>query len=500
MNDPLRILLIDDNPDDRTLVIRELRREFPDPQVEQITNAESFTRVLETGDFDLVITDYQLRWTDGLQVLRAVKSRYPDRPTIMFTATGSEEIAVEAMKAGLDDYVLKSPKHFIRLPAAMRAALEKARQRQATKEAETRYRNLFERVPVGLYRTTPDGQILDANPAMVEMLGYPDRESLLATNTDDLYVNPKERQRWQVQMEREGLVRDFETQLRRRDGTIIWVMDSARAVQDAEGRVLYYEGSLEDITERKRAEAELRETNIQLQAALQARDEMIQNVSHELRTPLTLIMGYVGLLKEGAFGPLIPEQARIIDVLENQSDQLYFMVNRLLLLQTLDTGTIRKTELDLKLLLQKAVGAWQTRAEEAGIQLSLDISPDLPSLMADPDLLSQVIYNLLDNAIKFSPSKGVVGIRAWIEGNELIIAVSDQGIGIPPDRLERVFESFYQVDGSSTRRFGGMGIGLPLCRRIIEIHGGRIWAESEGEGKGSTFYITLPLRDAMLES
>ena len=244
MSQRLRILLIDDNPDDRTLVIRELRREFPELQIEQIIEAQGFTQALEAGNFDLVITDYQLRWTNGLQILRAIKSQWPDCPVIMFTGTGSEEIAVEAMKAGLNDYVLKSPRHFARLPAAVQMALEQVRQRQALREAETRYRSLFDGVPVGLYRSSPSGQILDANPALVRMLGYPDREALMVVNMSHLYVNASERQQWQTIVEREGLVQGFEVQIRRRDGTIIWVRNSARAVRDSEQRTLYYEGAM----------------------------------------------------------------------------------------------------------------------------------------------------------------------------------------------------------------------------------------------------------------
>ncbi|HIC89719.1 MAG TPA: PAS domain S-box protein, partial [Anaerolineae bacterium] len=239
-------------------IITVLRREFPDLQVEQITDEKSFAQALKRNDFHLVVTDYRLRWANGLAILRAVKSRWPDRPVVMFTGTGSEEIAVEAMKAGLDDYVLKSPKHLARLPAAVRSVMEKAQQRRALVETEVQYRSLFEGVPVGLYRTSPDGQILDANPALVEMLGYPSRESLLAVSVTDLYANPEDRRQEEVLLEQEGVVRDFETQLRRCDGGVIWVRDSARAVRNEQGRVRYYEGSLEDITEHKRAEAALR--------------------------------------------------------------------------------------------------------------------------------------------------------------------------------------------------------------------------------------------------
>ena len=258
MNNTLRVLLIDESPDDRALAIRELRREIPDLQVQQVTEAKGFAQALEGGNFDLVITDYRLRWADGLEVLRAVKARWPECPVIMFTDASTEEIAVEAMQAGLDEYVLKSPRHFARLPVAVRLALKRAQQRQSLREAEARYRSLFDGVPVGLYQTTPEGQVLDANVALVQMLGYPNRETLLMVSAADTYASPEDRRRWQVLMEREGVVRDFEAQLRRRDGTIIWVRDSAQAVRDSDGRVLYYEGVMEDITERKRAEEAFR--------------------------------------------------------------------------------------------------------------------------------------------------------------------------------------------------------------------------------------------------
>ena len=139
-------------------------------------------------------------------------------------------------------------------------AIERAREHRAVKEAEARYHSLFDRVPLGLYRSTPEGQFLDANPALLWMLGYPDAETLLAANAVSAYVDPDDRERWQALVEREGIVRDFEVRLRRRDGTVIWMRESTRAVRDADGRVLQYEGSLEDITERKQAEETLRES------------------------------------------------------------------------------------------------------------------------------------------------------------------------------------------------------------------------------------------------
>ena len=195
MNESLRILLVDDNPDDRALVVRALQRDFPGFQFDHITDAKSFAVALEAEDCDLVITDYQLRWTDGMIVLRSVKLRWPDCPVIMFTGTGSEEVAVEAMKSGLDDYVLKTTRHYARLPGAVRLASERRAQLRALREAESRYLALFNNVPIGIWKAAPEGKIIDVNPAAVQLLGYPSRESLLSVNATDLYLDPADRKR-----------------------------------------------------------------------------------------------------------------------------------------------------------------------------------------------------------------------------------------------------------------------------------------------------------------
>ncbi len=255
---PLHALLVDDNPDDRALVMRVLGREYPDSRVREITGAPGLDQALTEGGFDLVITDYQIRWTDGLTVLHAVKKRWPHCPVIMFTATGSEEIAVAAMKADLDDYIIKSPDHIGRLIVAVNAALNQARQQRALLDAELRYRGLFDGVPVGLYQTTPDGQILDANPALLQMLGYQDLDALRTHDVLNLCVHPEGFQRLQDKMlQQGGKTSGFVAQLRRHDGGIIWVEVSSRVVNDATGRVLYHEGAIQDITERRHAEARI---------------------------------------------------------------------------------------------------------------------------------------------------------------------------------------------------------------------------------------------------
>ncbi len=289
---------------------------------------------------------------------------------------------------------------------------------------------------------------------------------------------------------------DFLTKPVDREELLVRVRSLLR-IKGLHDQVVAYSQHLEEMVAQRTAE--LQEKNIQLEKALRAKDQMIQNVSHELRTPLTLIQGYIQVLEEGILGPLTTEQQQALQSIRRGGDWLHYMVERLLMLQTLNDSVIRKIELDPQPLLRQAVKARQAQATRAGVQLHLETPPDLPPIMADPDLLGHVMENLLDNAIKFSPNGGTVRIRAWTEqpeghnGGQIMIAVSDEGVGVPPDQQERMFELFHQVDGSTTRRFGGMGIGLALCKAIVEAHGGRIWLESEGEGRGSTFTFTLPL-------
>jgi signal transduction histidine kinase len=238
--------------------------------------------------------------------------------------------------------------------------------------------------------------------------------------------------------------------------------------------------------------ASLQEANIQLRAALHAKDEMLQNVSHELRTPLAMICGFSEALDRGELGPLTEGQQRAAQIMERQGERLRLMVDRLLTLQSFEAKSLQRTRLDLGQWLPEAIHIWDVRAAQAGLTLHVQAPPTC-TVMADPSFLEHVVDNLLDNAIKFTPQGGQAHVRAWAEGDEAVTAVSDSGVGIPPDKLQQVFERFYQVDSGSARRFGGMGIGLALCRAIVEAHGGRIWAESSGDGQGTTFYVALPL-------
>ncbi len=251
MNLHARILLIDDNSSDRVLVIRELKREFPDIQVREIVDSKSLSQALSQHQFDLVITDYQLHWNDGITVLQMIKHRYPDCPVIMFTDSGDQEIAVKAMKAGLDDYVLKSPRHYIRLPAAVRSSLERVRDRHQAHQFKQRLQSLLNQLEVGVFRSTLDGQILEGNAAFLNMLNLKDIAAAQARNLYDTFWQPSRKAKMLHHLQQQEQLNRVEVCLHRHPETRWFLL--SQALTKLEGET-YVDGLLEDITERKQAE------------------------------------------------------------------------------------------------------------------------------------------------------------------------------------------------------------------------------------------------------
>jgi PAS domain S-box-containing protein len=508
------ILLVDDNPDDRTLVAHEIRRELPDVAVEQVWDADGLGSALAAAAPLLVITDYQLRWADGLRVLAEVKARYPDCPVVMFTGTGSEEIAVAAMKAGLDDYVIKSPTHFRRLPAAIRLALDRAEERRWAKEAEARYRSLFGGVPIGLFRCSPGGEVLDANPAMLEMLGQRGPGFSLRIEASDV-EGADVGGCWQDAQDAGGFVREREGCIRRADGSVLWVRLNARAVRDPDHRVLHYEGSLEDVTQikhytkqveeaRARAEEQARvlqqqaielvRTRDQALASTRAKSHFLANVSHELRTPMNGIFGMVDLMLDGS---LSPEQEDFARTIQRCSESLLTIINDILDASRIESGkmAIEVADFDLRDVVEEVAALLAPTAHEKGLEFTCRISPEMPHLVqGDAGRVRQIVTNLVGNAIKFT-HEGEVAIAASALRHTsahvtVRLAVRDTGIGIPAHQHAAIFESFTQADGSSTRRYGGTGLGLTITRQLTELMDGAMGLESE-PGAGSTFWVDL---------
>jgi PAS domain S-box-containing protein len=231
-----------------------------------------------------------------------------------------------------------------------------------------------------------------------------------------------------------------------------------------------------------------------LQELDRLKSEFIQNVSHELRSPLALIRGYAELLSLGELGELELEHKKPVDIIARRSRMLSDLVGDILLVLEVEANPRDPEPVQLGILAKAAVEDFQLSAQMAGLILESEITDELPPVSAYPTYLRRVVDNLIDNAIKFTPEGGRITVRAHQSEQHVILEVSDTGIGIPYDQLERVFERLYQVSGSAKRRYGGVGLGLALAREIAIAYGGDVTVESE-LGKGSTFTVSLPIRE-----
>jgi PAS domain S-box-containing protein len=381
----------------------------------------------------------------------------------------------------------------------MAQAVAHARSMAQLCESEQHYRTLFEDVPVGLYRTTPDGQILDVNAAMVQILGYPDPLSLLSMNIADVYGHQP--------AVHDSLARVFDFEITRHDGEPIWVRTTTRAVRGADGSVVSFEGSLEDVTAHRRAAHE-RELALARERSARAEAESARHVaetanatkstflavmSHELRTPLNAIGGYVDLIQHGIHGPVTTNQAEALSRVKHSAQHLLKMISEILEFTQIDAGraNLRCDPVPLHQILTHAEALVAPQFREKGLEFTVEPCLASWAAHADQERLTQVVVNLLTNALKFTPPDGRVRLACEAESATVTVRVVDTGPGIEAENLDRIFEPFYQVDRSLTRTQGGIGLGLAISRDLVRGMHGDI-AVTSTPGLGASFAVTLP--------
>ncbi|HEY4975984.1 MAG TPA: PAS domain S-box protein, partial [Gaiellaceae bacterium] len=297
MKKSLRVLIVDDSPDDRRLAARALAAEFGGIELSEAIDAESLKKALEQGNFDAVITDYRLRWTTGLEVLRGVKERFPSVPVVMFTGTGTEDVAVAAMKSGLDDYVVKAPRHFARLPMAVKAALERQRGKTAEVElvaAEDRYRALIENATDMVIVIAEDSTITYASPSVQSTLDWSPDELVGRQVAEFLPPDEVERTLEEISSltKKGGELFDFSNRVQHKDGSWRQVEGTARSLLDIPAvKGIVFNGR--DVTERNQLEDQLRITE-----RMEALGRLAGGVAHDLNNLLTVISGSATFLLE----------------------------------------------------------------------------------------------------------------------------------------------------------------------------------------------------------
>ena len=366
----------------------------------------------------------------------------------------------------------------------------------ALRQAEARHRTIIENALEGIFQTTRDGKFLSCNTALARIFGYDSPEQLMSAVHDiqtQLYVDGSRRQECTRRLETDGSISEFEFQAYRKDGRVIWLSEKTRTVKDKDGRPLYYEGFIEDITERKRVAEDIRRAKEEAEAASLAKSQFLANMSHEIRTPIN---GIIGMTELALSTGLSLEQREYLETVKNCADSLLSLVNDILDLSRLEVSklSLHPVRFCLRETLDKSLNMLALRAHQKGLELSCNILPEVPDdLIGDPDRLRQIIVNLVGNAVKFT-ERGDVVLHVQSEllsagEATLHFTVTDTGIGIPEGIQEAIFEAFSQADGSMSRRYGGTGLGLSISTQLAHLMGGHIWVESK-EGVGSAFHFT----------
>jgi PAS domain S-box-containing protein len=368
-----------------------------------------------------------------------------------------------------------------------------ARDITAQRDIETRFAELFETLQEGVYFCDHEGTLLDVNPAMVRLLGYSQRDELVGTNIGNLYFDmpldlfPERKQTQHTA----SLTREIT--LRRKDGAPIICIDNSNAVGDASGRMIRHQGTLVDITLRKRSEEELQKAKEAAEAANSAKSAFLAHMSHEIRTPMNAVIGMTELALDT---DLTLEQREYLTMVRQSSKSLLRLINDILDFSKVEAGKLEldSTDFSLRHGINEMAKILGVRARQKGLELSIHIPPEVPdALLGDPGRLRQVLSNLVDNAIKFTERGAVVlKIENDSQSDEdvcLHFSVADSGIGIPQEKQQLIFEAFAQADNSTTRKYGGTGLGLSISSRLVRLMSGKIWVESEAN-RGSAFHFT----------
>ncbi len=381
--------------------------------------------------------------------------------------------------------------------------------------AEEKYRNIFEGALEGIFETTPEGRVTTINTALAKMIGYDSLEEAIASvgNTiRHVWVNPEQRLDFAQKLEEQGVVRGYEAEFYRRDGIGIWVSINSKRIPGADGKTLCYSGFIEDITVRKRAEEELRRYRSHLEEIIEERTAELVNakeraeaadlvksvflatMSHELRTPLNSIIGFTGALQQELSGPLNEDQKKQLGMVRASGSHLLNLINDVLDISKIEAGQfeVEVESFDLRAMVEKVTQALRPMARKKGIELELENDLCINPISSDRRRVEQILINLLSNAVKFT-DRGKIRVACSTDAESVFIEVSDTGIGIKEEDIDRLFKPFQQIQTGSARNFDGSGLGLSICKKLLDLLGGKIYVTSQW-GKGSTFSFSLPLK------
>jgi len=472
-----RILLVDDDRALLDALPEALRLRMDGIQIDTSETAVDALERIKDTDYDAIVSDIKMPGMDGLALLHEIRELRPATPTLMITGHGERELAVQALRGGAYDFVQKPIDRDYFVASLERAIQLRRLDRQVEQQrlALERHARVLEHVDDGIFLLDDEGVIQHWNPAAQAITGI-DADEALGRRAEETLPG------WEVvaplipvaatpgpgSVEATVVPLEF-------DGRELWLSISGVTFSDG---IVY---AFRSLTE-ERALDELK-------------GEFIATVSHELRTPLAAIYGSAQTLLREDIELDQTGKKRLLDVIAQESERLSRIADDILFASKLDSGqfVLVEKKVDLRALAREVViemrACFASRDE---ISIDLSVPDALESIVGDSDKLRQVLINLIDNAVKYSPEGGRVEVSVEARDGGVRIAVQDEGIGIAPLEQRRIFGKFYRVDPALTRGVGGTGLGLYICRELVHRMEGRLSVSSE-EGKGSTFVVDLPV-------
>ncbi len=540
----INILLVDDYPEN--LIALEAILEGLGQNLIKAHSGEEALRCLLHQDFAAILLDVQMPGMDGFETATLIRQRERSRntPIIFLTAFGtSDALMFKGYSLGAVDYLLKPIDPVIltskvsvfvdlfkKTMEVERQAAQLATINVELRQSEERFRSLSACSPIGIFLTDTAGKCTYTNPNCQAICGFKLEESWEAGWAR--IIHPENRDRvlsdwFRCIHQQQPYSEEF--RIYTLTQAVRWVHMRTSPLLSDRRQLLGYVGTIEDITERKQAEAVrdemIREqaARVEAEAANRMKDEFLAILSHELRTPLNSILGWTQLLLSRNFEPATINRA--LETIQRNAKSQAQLIEDILDVSKIIRGKLRLLVQPVNLidLIETVIDTVSLQAQTKEIQLETKFDPATKMVCGDSERLRQIIWNLLANAIKFTPERGRVEVRlSMVENTDAQfqeskdtrenstydlqlktynlptrsyaqIQVIDTGIGISPDFLPYVFDRFRQADSSSTRSFGGLGLGLTIVRHLVELHNGKIYADSAGEGKGSTFTVKIPV-------
>ena len=475
----LKILIIEDSEDDVFLLLHELQKGGYAPEYLSVCTAEAVKRAIDDREWDIVTSDYNMPGFSALGALEILKKSGLDLPFIVVSGKIGEDQAVAAMKSGAHDYVMKH--NLSRLVPAIEREIRDSGERRLRREAEValkrqfaQFRTIFDAMTAIVYVADMDTfELLYMNRFAADVFGEDWEGEVCYGLLQGGHNKPCEFCTNHL-LVKDGVPQPAVTSEHQNSKNGRWYQWTDRAIEWTDGRVVRLQIAV-DITEIKEME--------------RIKDEMISGVSHEMRTPLTAMLGFTEFLLANEVEP--DNQREILETIHKETERLNDLIGNFLDMQRLkdDTLVISAETLSVANIVNQ--GARLFAINKDMHRIAVECPPGLPAIKGDSEKLHQVMINLLSNACKYSPAGSLVTIGAKAADGEVIVSVQDEGIGIPQEMREKVFERFFRIDNSDRRMVGGTGLGLALVKDIVTAHGGRIWIEANPPS-GSRVLFSLP--------